>query len=229
MLRAAKAKPWLSIIVVVPTIPIATISMVVPTIPIPTTIPIATIPILVTIPIPIHTTIAIPTISIMVPTIPIPPTIPIATIPIVGTVPIPIPTTIAIPTTIPTTIPIPIGMVPIPIPIVLCDLHLAVFGRRSLRGSRNSRGVGARLQGERGIHGPVDCIGRHGRLRRGHSRNRTNCRYQTYDCLIHTLLLWVTGSTGSTGITTNVLAPPLLSVRKHSSPLADDRRRCLTN
>src|SRR5271156_2141556 len=152
MLRAAKAKPWLSIIMVVATIPIPT-------------------------------------------------TVPIPTVPIVGTVPIP------------TTIPIPIGMVPIPIPVILCDLHLAVFGRRSpliIRGFQNSRGVGARLQGERaGVHGPADCIGRHGRLRHSHSRNRTNCRYQTYDCLIHTLLLWVTGSTGSTDITTNVLTPPL--------------------
>src|SRR5271155_5086860 len=100
------------------------------------------------------------------------------------------------------TIPIATGMVTIAVPIILCDLHSAVFGRRSpliIRGFQNSRGV----------HGPIDCIGRHGRLRRGHSRNRTNCRYQTYDCLIHTLLLWVTGSTGPTDITTNVLAPPL--------------------
>jgi len=61
-----------------------------------------------------------------------------------------------------------------------------------VRSLENSWGVGNGLQkfGERAsVHGPIEYIGSHGRLRRGDRRNRTNSRQYAYDCLIHRLLL----------------------------------------
>jgi hypothetical protein len=80
----------------------------------------------------------------------------------------------------------------------LRDLHFIACGRGPLfvRSLQDSRGVGNRLQelSERTcVHGPIDFIGRHGRLRHGHGRDRTHSRYQDCDFFIHPLLLELFG------------------------------------
>jgi hypothetical protein len=85
--------------------------------------------------------------------------------------------------------------------VPLRDLHFIACGRGPLlvRSLQDSRGVRNRLQelSERTcVHGPIDFIGRHGRLRHRQGRDRTHSRYQDCDFFIHPLLLELFGWSG---------------------------------